>query len=165
MATSTRQIAIWILEALKEERKRQPDFMKCRHEGEVLTPLREQHQLVNADISDGLSFLNRRKLLHIYLLPDTSRVAWISDDGLEYLEDYHSAIEADRIYQERETEKAKTMQERESEHSLWVYWRLADWGERFGMVSFLFAVFLIGYLSASNNFISRIIALIRDIKP
>lgn len=59
----------------------------------------------------------------------------------------------------------KLKQERESEHTLWRYWCLADWSERFGMVCFLFGVFIVGYLSAKVDVISRVIDLIRSVTP
>lgn len=81
---------------------------------------------------------------------------------------FHSALEA-QIETPKKLENLKEVitskQEREQEHTLWRYWCLADWGERFGIFFFLFGVFMVGYLSASNHLISRIISLIRDIKP
>jgi hypothetical protein len=78
---------------------------------------------------------------------------------------YPNAIAAEQVYQEREAEKAKRKQEREAEHNLWTYWCLADWGERFGMIGFLSLVFLVGFLCTKESFISRLIELIRSIKP
>ena len=165
MATPTKQIAIWNLEVLKEERKREPDFMKCRIERFTLGEVMEKHHLTSADIDDGLRFLGKRNLYQVYPRLDKSQAAWITDDGLEYLDAYYEDIETERVRRDRETALATIKQERESDHTLWRYWCLADWGERFGIVSFLFAVFLVGYLSASNHLISRVITLIRDVMP
>jgi|GEM_PF-4076809 hypothetical protein len=75
------------------------------------------------------------------------------------------AAEAQKIRDAEFQRTSKIKQEREAEHNLWTYWCLADWGERFGMISFLFGVLVVGYLCASNHIISRIIALFRDVKP
>jgi uncharacterized protein YozE (UPF0346 family) len=86
---------------------------------------------------------------------------------------FSDARAAEQIFQEREFKKkedefqrmAKIKQERESEHTLQVYWRLADWSERFGMIGVFCIIFLVGYLCAKESFISRFIDLIRSIKP
>ena len=65
----------------------------------------------------------------------------------------------------RHKEQADMMQEREAEHTLWAYWRLADWSERLGMIGALIGVFFVGYLCAKTDFVSRLIDLIRSIKP
>lgn len=165
MATPIKQIAIWILEALREERRREPDSFKQRNEGEVLTPVRDQHTLADADISDALFFLYSRKFISSIFdptIPNASRTIFITNPGLENLDEYELSVQAERDRHERELQ---LQLENKSEHNLWRYWNLADWGERFGMVSFLFGVFFIGYLCSSNSFLSRLINLIKDIKP
>lgn len=84
---------------------------------------------------------------------------------------------AQQVWSEREEAKQKKIrdeeferikklkQEREREHTLWRYWCLADWSERFGMIGVFSGVFLVGYLCAKIDFISRLIDLIRSIKP
>lgn len=84
-----------------------------------------------------------------------------------------NAKAAEEIFQERQARKkeeefqrmAKIKQERESEHTLQVYWRLADCSERFGMIGVFCIVFLVGYLCAKVSFISSFIDLIRSIRP
>lgn len=165
MATSTKQIAIWILEVLKEERRREPDFTKCRTEAFTFGEVMEKHNLKSEDIDDGLRFLEKRNLYQVYPRLDKSQAAWISHDGLEYLDAYYADVEAERVSREREATMSKINQEREAEHTLWRYWCLADREERFGMVSFLFAVFVVGYLCSKSHLISRIIDIARDVKP
>jgi hypothetical protein len=81
------------------------------------------------------------------------------------------------VWQEREDAKQRKIrdeefqrmkefkQEREAEYTLWTYWRLADWSERFGMFSFFVSVFVVGYLCSKIELVSRAIDLIRSIKP
>lgn len=54
-------------------------------------------------------------------------------------------------------------QKREDEHTLWRYWCLADWGERFGMVSFLAGVFLVGFGVAQIPSLAYLINLVRSL--
>ena len=71
--------------------------------------------------------------------------------------------------EQREASRQKALTElklkREAEHTLWSYWKLADWRERLGTVSFLLGVFLFGYLCSKMNVASRIVDLIRDVTP
>jgi len=60
-------------------------------------------------------------------------------------------------------EKVKEMES--VPHTLLSYWKLARWGERFGTLGVFAGVFLFGYLCAKNSFASRIIELIRSMKP
>lgn len=81
------------------------------------------------------------------------------------------------VWQEREDTKqrkirneefqmlAEIKQKRESEHTLLVYWRLANSSERLGMVGVFAVVFVVGYLCAKMEFVSRFIDLMRSIKP
>jgi hypothetical protein len=165
MAPSIRQVQIWILEALKAEQEREPNLMMRRTTAVTFGEVMEQYSLKNTDIDLGFRFLTKQNLVKSAQRPDHSWVAWISDDGLQYLDDYYLAVKTERAQQEREEALAKVKQEREVEHTLWCYWCLADWRERVGMITFLFAVFLVGYLSASNHLVSRIISLIRDVMP
>lgn len=165
MAASIKQIEIWILEALKDERERVQDSSKSRTEGVIFGEVMEKHNLKSTEIDVARMSLYKRLLIKIYNKQGQSPVPWITDDGLLYLEDHYSAMESECASQEREVALAKIKQEREVEHTLWCYWCLADWGERIGMVAFLFTVFMVGYLSASNHLVSRIVSLIRDVKP
>jgi len=74
-----------------------------------------------------------------------------------------NAKAAEMVYQEREAEKSKIKQEREADHNLWTYWCLADWGERFGMISFLFGVFCVGCGAAQIPWLARLISEIRSL--
>jgi hypothetical protein len=93
MATPIEQTAIWILEALREERRREPDFHKCKLEGELLTPVRDKHGLCDADISEALVFLCRQRYADIIKMP-SGRVVHILNLGIEYL-DARKAAEAE----------------------------------------------------------------------
>jgi len=53
---SIEQISIWILEALEEEWQREPDWLVCRTAKYVLGPLKQKHNLTDADIKRGLYF-------------------------------------------------------------------------------------------------------------
>ena len=53
---SIEQISIWILEAFEEEWQREPDWLKCRISKYVLGPLKQRHNLADADITRGLRF-------------------------------------------------------------------------------------------------------------
>ena len=66
---------------------------------------------------------------------------------------------------ERQKKLSNMKQERESEHTLWVYLRLADWPERCGIIGAFVFVFVLGYLCSKTSFVSRIIDLIREVKP
>jgi hypothetical protein len=50
-------------------------------------------------------------------------------------------------------------------HTLWNYWKLADWSGRFGMISFFGFILVVGYLCSKAEAVSRFIDLIRSIKP
>src|ERR1035438_2362427 len=63
MAITLGQTAIWILEALKEEKRREPDFEKCKTAVEIFTPMRDKHCLCDADITEAVTFLCRQGLL------------------------------------------------------------------------------------------------------
>jgi hypothetical protein len=62
-------------------------------------------------------------------------------------------------------QEVASKQKREDEHTLLAYWKLANWGERFGMMSFLSGIFIVGYLCSKSHLVSRVIDLFRDIKP
>ncbi len=79
--------------------------------------------------------------------------------------DVHILDKGRQLIMEFENPKPKVEPVVEVEHTLLSYWRLADWEERLGMVLFLGSVFTVGYLCASNQIVSRFIALIRDMKP
>jgi hypothetical protein len=75
--------------------------------------------------------------------------------------------ENDRITlpQEIEALKNKIKALSEVEHILSNYWKLADRGERFGMILGVFAVFTVGYLSAKSHLVSSLMDLYKNIKP
>jgi hypothetical protein len=58
---------------------------------------------------------------------------------------------------------APKIQVEDIEHTLWSYWCLADWRERFGMVSFLFGIFCVGCGVAQIPAIAHLINLIRSL--
>ena len=60
-------------------------------------------------------------------------------------------------------QEVASKQKREDEHTLWRYWCLADWGERFGMVSFLFGIFCVGCGAAQIPWLARLISEIRSL--
>jgi hypothetical protein len=76
---------------------------------------------------------------------------------------YPMQIESLRQQLKVQTEALERL--RQVEHTLLNYLKLADWGERFGMVSVFFGVFLFGYLCAHERAISSLIDFIRSIKP
>jgi hypothetical protein len=86
---------------------------------------------------------------------------------------FASAKAAEQIFQEREARKKeeelqrmiKAKQERESEHTLWRYWCLADWSEKFGMLWFLFCIFLIGFGVAQIPSITKLLNTIKNLIP
>jgi len=91
-----------------------------------------------------------------------------SDADIEYDKDFATGLQqkaAMAVCSERKREREDTRQKRESEHTLQTYWRLADLGERFGMVSVFLAVLIVGYLCAKIHMVSQIIDLIRELKP
>jgi hypothetical protein len=65
----------------------------------------------------------------------------------------------------RQEELAKMEQQREAEHTLWVYLKLATWSERLGVFGVFGLLFLAGFLCAKNAVISRVIDLIISMKP
>jgi hypothetical protein len=82
-----------------------------------------------------------------------------------------------KIWQEREDAKNKRMrdeeferisklkQEREWEHTLWRYWCLADWQERFGMLSFFGVLILVGFGAAQIPSITNFLNFIKALMP
>jgi beta-galactosidase GanA len=60
-------------------------------------------------------------------------------------------------------QEVASKQKREDEHTLWRYWCLANWGERFGMVSFLFGVFCVGCGAAQIPWLAHLISLVRSL--
>ena len=91
MATHLEQTAVWILEALKAERRREPDWQKCKHDGELLTPVRDKHRLSDHDISEALTFLLRQQFADEIRFPEGGRIVRITNTGIEYLDAQLSA--------------------------------------------------------------------------
>jgi len=83
-AASIETISIWILEALEEEWRREPDWLKCRLASEVLGPLKPAHQIEDADITRGLHFLMDRRYIKALNRSD-GQALLPSDDGLAML--------------------------------------------------------------------------------
>jgi DNA-binding PadR family transcriptional regulator len=84
MAPSVEKISIWVLEALEEEWRREPDWTKCRTASQVLGPLKPAHQIEDADITRALHFLSERGYIKSLKRPDgPARLP--SDDGLAML--------------------------------------------------------------------------------
>jgi uncharacterized protein (UPF0335 family) len=90
------------------------------------------------------------------------------DAEVEYDKDFSTGFQlkaAMAVFSERKKEREDARQKREEEHNLQTYWRLANWGERFGMMSLAVLVFTAGVLCARIHFISSAIDLIRSVKP
>lgn len=66
---------------------------------------------------------------------------------------------------QRQKDLLETQQKKEEEHTLLVYWKLANWQERFGMIAFFWGIFIFGFLCSKMNLASRVIDLIRDVIP
>jgi hypothetical protein len=94
MAITLGQTAIWILEALKEEKRREPDFEKCKTAVEIFTPMRDKHCLCDADITEAVTFLCRQGFADVILFP-RGKVVRILNRGVEYL-DAHKAAQAEK---------------------------------------------------------------------
>src|ERR1039457_4869453 len=94
MAITLGQTAIWILEALKEEKRREPDFEKCKTAVEIFTPMRDKHCLCDADITEAVTFLCRQGFADVILFP-RGKVVRILNRGGEYL-DAHKAAQAEK---------------------------------------------------------------------
>ena len=86
MAHNVEKISIWILEALEEEWRREPDILKCRTEGVVFGEVMAKHNLENADISRAIMFMvaPNRQYLKIVDRQD-GRAILPSDNGLAIL--------------------------------------------------------------------------------
>ena len=90
MATSTEQIAIWVLQALKEEWERDPSRMTCRTEAAVLGPLKTKHGIEDVDITRGIRFLVERRALDAVNRED-GRATLPNATGFEILAAHNSA--------------------------------------------------------------------------
>ena len=66
---------------------------------------------------------------------------------------------------QRHKELAESKQEREKEHTLWVYWKLANWRERFGIIGFLSLVFMLGFGAAQIPSLTKFLNLIKSLIP
>ena len=78
------------------------------------------------------------------------------------------AKEAEDLAERRHLETVEATRaaaQRNQPHTLWAWWKLADWQERCGIFGTFAIVFGIGFLSAETRFFSKIIKLIIDIKP
>ena len=82
---------------------------------------------------------------------------------LEEMEQKESGLIA--LPKQVEILKQQIKEKDETPHTLLNYWRLADWGERCGMLSIFSGVFLFGYLCSKMSLVSRVIDLIRDVTP
>ena len=92
MATPTEQIAIWILEAIKAESEREPDWLKCRTEATVLGEVMAERAVTTSDINRGIRFLLDIHCIQGLNRPDGRALAPTSE-GLQHLS-AHRASEA-----------------------------------------------------------------------
>jgi hypothetical protein len=124
------KISIWVLEAVEQEWRREPDYLKCRPASEVLGPLKSKHSIEDADIDHAIHFMcsPSRKYLTV-LNRDDGMVVFPSDNGLAIL----AKIELSRI---EEKEKKK--------------WSRAD---KIALASLIFSVvsFFAGYYFGDRN--------------
>lgn len=104
MATSTEQIALWILAALKEEWERDPSHLTCRTESVVLGALKSQHKIEDADITRGIRYLIDRRALGAVNRKD-GRATLPNAIGLEILAEHASA-------QKRDVERRQDVRQR-----------------------------------------------------
>ena len=90
MAHNVEKVSIWILEALEEEWRREPDILKCRTEGVVLGEVMEKYSLENDEISRAIMFMvsPARQYLRIIDRQD-GRAILPSDNGLAILAQIH----------------------------------------------------------------------------
>lgn len=84
MEISIEKISIWILEALESEWRREPDIGKCRPVSEVLGPLKQKHNLTDADITRGVKFCLQKGYIDVVTRHD-GQAMLPSDDGLTIL--------------------------------------------------------------------------------
>ena len=84
MEYTVEKIGIWILEALEDEWRREPDWAKCKTSAEVLGPLKPKYQIDDADITRALHFIAERRYVKVLNRQDGQAVM-ISDDGLVIL--------------------------------------------------------------------------------
>lgn len=104
MATSTEQIALWILAALKEEWERDPSHLTCRTESIVLGVLKSQHKIEDADITRGIRFLIDRRALDAVNRKD-GRATLPNTIGFEILAEHASS-------QKRDVERRQDVRQR-----------------------------------------------------
>jgi len=83
MATppSIERITIWILEALDDERQREPHCLKCRLESEILGTLKDRHSIDDVAITKGLRFCLDRGYISRLKRPDGIATS-LTDDGI-----------------------------------------------------------------------------------
>lgn len=124
------RISIWILEALEEEWRREPDLMKCRLTSEVLGPLKDRYKIEDKDITRALHFMlaDSRRYLTVLTRPDGQAIL-PSDNGLAIM----AKIAESRI---EDTEKKK--------------WSRSD---KIALASFVFSVvtFAIGFFAGAQS--------------
>ena len=63
MARITEDIAILILEALKQEWERNQSHLTCPTEAAILGPVKSKYKLEDADINRGMNFLVNRQMV------------------------------------------------------------------------------------------------------
>jgi hypothetical protein len=99
MAPSVENVSIWVLEALEDEWRCEPDLTKCRTASQVLGPLKPGHQIEDADITRALHFLIQKRYIKALNRPNGQAIL-PSEDGLAML----SRIKFART-EERETKR------------------------------------------------------------
>jgi serine/threonine protein kinase len=98
----TEQIAIWILEALKDEYEREPDLLKCRTEGVILGEMMVKRSLSQVDINRAIRFLLSNRAIEAVNRND-GRATRPTATGLKYL-----ASRSDLPKNETDDENART---------------------------------------------------------
>lgn len=99
MAPSIEKVVLWILEALEQERQREPDWLKCRVASEVLGTIKAKHGVDDARIRHGLDFCLQTRYVKVLNRQDGQVVA-LDDDGIRM----YATIEKARL-DEREKKK------------------------------------------------------------
>jgi len=65
----------------------------------------------------------------------------------------------------RANDLAEAKLKRDAQHTLWAYWKLANWQERAGTVGVFFGLIGFGFRLAQNSVTKRILDFILSVKP
>jgi len=84
MSAPTEEIAIWVLEALKEEWERDSSLLTCRVESTVLGSLKLKHKIEDSDIQCGIKFLVTRGMFESVNRTE-GRATFTSRSGFDFL--------------------------------------------------------------------------------